>query len=171
MRFLLAVIFLSGCTGVADFPTRYVTACGMLYKGTSPYGDAMEPLGKAEVDHAVAVGLDALSRVSAIPLSFDAMCARLEGYELLTTPTTFKLTQPHGYSGWVAGATNCSWSAMEISVNADLPLLTTLTHEMAHAVQDCRSPLPVDEGVDSWHSDWKRDHIFDAIEFAGKDSP
>ncbi len=41
---------------------------------------------------------------------------------------------------------------------------SAFTHELVHLAQGCVSPLPVDEGSNEGHSNWRRDGLFKLIE-------
>jgi hypothetical protein len=61
----------------------------------------------------------------------------------------------------VAGLTDCFSS--RIWIGTGVFDVNAFTHELAHLAQNCNSPQPNDPGLDSDHSNWNRDGIFDAI--------
>lgn len=63
----------------------------------------------------------------------------------------------------VGGYTICVTGEMHVGTGKEV-----YAHEMAHALQSCQSPLPIDESTDIDHSNWYRDGIFEAIGEASK---
>ena len=69
------------------------------------------------------------------------------------------------YKRDISGVTYCETKFVLIG-NANNPRISAFPHELVHVMQGCNSPLPIDEGSDIDHSDWKRDGLYSAIDFA-----
>lgn len=87
--------------------------------------------------------------------------SNLASYQLTIIDPSTK-TDPWGRK--VAGYTRCSMGEMVVWGYPAHPALSALSHEIAHALQNCTAKLPIDPGKDEDHADWTREGIDAAIE-------
>jgi hypothetical protein len=137
-RYLTALVALCACE-----PARCVTACGVTIVG--------EDVACAEYQRLE----NAL--VSRLPIA--DTCARLRGYSAVALPGRTSTHEGRSVEGW----SDCAWRAIYFHADWWKPWRTAFVHELAHAAQDCRTPMPVDEGRDVDHSDWTRSGIGKAV--------
>ena len=135
-----AVLLLASCT---PEPVRCVTTCGVTIVG--------EAVDCAEFQRLE----DELMR--RLPVA--GACGRLDGYTAVALPGRTSIHEGRSVEGW----SDCAWRAVYFHADWWKPWRTAFVHELTHAVQDCRTPLPVDEHRDIDHSDWTRSGIGKAV--------
>lgn len=99
------------------------------------------------------------------------ICESLDGYSLFIHPEEKWDCDKNGEC--VAGRSFCVERRVEVATPIEAYSLrySSLIHEIAHLVQDCKAPMPIDPGQDEAHADWNRDGIYDAIEKAQEFQP
>ena len=138
VRYLTALVALCACE-----PVRCVTTCGVTIVGES-------------VDCAEFQRLeDELMR--RLPVA--GACSRLAGYTAVALPGRTSTHEGRSVEGW----SDCAWRTVYFHADWWKPWRTAFVHELTHAVQDCRTPLPVDVGQDDEHADWGRTGIAAAV--------
>lgn len=170
MRILAATCWLAGTGCGPDLPApACVTPCGMRIRGYWPDGEM--PFTCEEVSayedtvlfYFVHV-LDDRFRPNA-----DA-CKALARYDVWFN------RGPDWIDSWnrkVQGLTHCTYGVIQSGVWPNLGLKSTaLAHEMAHAIQWCETPAPIDDGpqADWQHANWYRDNIFQMLRWV-EESP
>lgn len=149
-----ALLLLAGC-GLPDAPhlprldlaPKCVTRCGLRLEGPTP-----------EITDGPQWTCDELQRTEDQILSafasvedprFAQTCGRISGWSITVAPGVF-------LSESVGGVTKCQ--SGELVVDGLAPLNSSLAHELAHVVQDCRPRGPGDHGA------WDEDGITGALE-------
>lgn len=82
----------------------------------------------------------------------------LAGYKIWVRP---EYSWIDDFGRGVGGYTLCPIKEIHIGLENQV-----FAHEIAHALQNCNPPLPIDEGLDRDHADWTRDRIFQMIDTA-----
>jgi hypothetical protein len=80
----------------------------------------------------------------------------LKGYSIYLHPVD---SWTDDFGRRVGGYTACGTKQMHIGLGQE-----AIAHEIAHALQNCNAPLPIDDGMDIDHADWLRDRIYLQIE-------
>lgn len=149
---LTALALLSGC--------GEQTRCGMYYVGAEdgqPLNEGWDFESIQTVEDRV---IDSFSRIVRQP-GFDSssVCSSLDGV-VLQIKRTARWTISDGRLA--SGEFDCN-KLMLVGQHADGPRMSSIAHEIAHVVQKCVSPLPIDLNRDAEHSNWTRDGIVEAI--------
>lgn len=142
MRYLAALLFLS--CGPWNFK-QFNTACGMNYLGDGAGNDVpgftRERINTLE-SWAIEAGL--------------ATCEKLKGYNILIRPGG--VWRLHEDEYFRSGSTYCNDIFPRIEVAAPFFGIggNSIIHEMHHVQQRCAPPMPIDPGMNLYHSDWIR---------------
>lgn len=164
---LIAIIGI-GVTSCAPTETlTCVTRCGVILRDPVPPVDQRYYLNPpqwtcAELQRVEDLSMAAYARHVTDPrFEGGKACAAVRGYGLKINPQT----------SWdflgieVSGLTYCGLRSIE--VGGTPPIRSSLTHELAHVVQDCAAlgPIPANETTSGLqHENWTRDGITAAID-------
>jgi hypothetical protein len=137
------------------------TPCGIQVGGDRVDSSAVSSLTQADLDSAVRRALDGATYTTDPRLADGAEnCRAMEGFTVFTRSTpTFTDEAEEDF-----GVTRC-W-ASEVVVGTPESgswELSGLVHELFHVMQRCSTPMPIDVGRDSHHSNWDRDRIIFGI--------
>jgi hypothetical protein len=155
--YCLAALTLLGCG-----PSTQPPKCGMELMGSTTTEGSH--LSEHELMRYIRYALEGATQTTDPQLTdVERACSRMAGMRVYTNPN-----ESFAYEGnHVAGVTNCNARWMMIGTPPSLNWgLSSLTHELFHAMQGCGAALPLDEGTTSAHANWRRDGIFAAISAA-----
>lgn len=156
------LLFLA-CTPTGTLPeTLFTSNCGLQFKGNFPFNSPNQFVTKELLDRAEFVVIDQFYRDNINDphfKTFEQMCASLEGYTVWAS-LDVKWQQPSGR--WVYGETACWFATMQFG--GTVPLGEgSFSHELAHAIQRCDAPLPMDDPKSPDHPNWHRAGIYDSL--------
>lgn len=160
MKTAILALLLVGCTQLPA--ERCVTTCGMELVGTAPERHmeyrgqpwwTCEQFQRAE-DEIVADYEEKTAQHDA-RFAVGKACKALKGWKVEVAEVTYWPADMET----VGGLTYCDQGYM--LVNAVPPMLSSLAHEVGHAIQNCSPKGPADGG-DSQHANWGRDGLYGA---------
>lgn len=154
MRLVLALCALSACAAVSPLEVRCTTRCGMRLDARATQAWATCEAFQRRED----ATLEAFSwHVRDARFSPPQSCAALHGWVVYVVPG-----QTHwGPTGGISGTAGCGFRGLAIQIG-DAPFhVGALSHEMAHAIQNCTPRGPNDTG--DYHANWARDGISEAL--------
>lgn len=146
MRYSLHVIALTLCLSACgpEVPALCETDHGLRFYGFDD-GSELPPMWTCEEIRAVEnYVVERLPQLSALEIG---------KFKMYMTNAD---KDPWGRS--VAGYAHCQ-SATIMVWFSKRPAVSSFPHELVHAMQGCQTPLPIDEGFDEDHSNWKRSGI------------
>lgn len=159
------------CGGMPDNP-RCITRCGMRLQGIYPSGAIPADWTCAALQHTED------QMLHYFPLAMDLrfrhpahICSRFQGASIWLYRGA---SWTDAWERDVGGLAFCAFGEYQVAApEGTPPWQTTLPHEMAHAIQNCTSPAPIDQGpgADSQHSNWWRDGIFSVIDMVAESHP
>lgn len=138
------------------------TTCGVNYYGM--YDGVELPAERWSCDNFKHIANNAMLSFHLSPITdirFATACDRVNGYDVFIMDTPSWWSQANNHN--VAGLTYCEEHRIQIG-NADPAWDGSLSHELAHAVQDC-NPL-VNDTNDPQHAGWADEGISAAIDAA-----
>lgn len=147
--------------GISGIPCN--TECGMtVYMPVGADGGVHPGWTCENVQRTVRIGLEQYAIWTTDP-RFASACERLQGYQFEVKSLTGGFPNLNVVGRPLVGGLSYCWEK-RIEINGVEPWRSSIVHEMAHAIQDCRPDGY--ESKDPTHSNWIRDGIVVAYEQA-----